>query len=197
MTAHVTPSSLWLACIGLLLGMAVLELAPPREQATPVVSIARVPRSIAATRPQVRAQDYARIALGRPLFSVHRRPLADAARPASAGTAVVPRLSGIIIAANTRRALFDTDGKLLAGGVGEHVGPYAILAITPRQVSVIGPLGLQTLTPGFSTAAKAITPSLGPSILDRLRNQQLRQPALPSSAALSRLLLEQQTRSPQ
>ena len=83
---------------------------------------------------------------------------------------------------------------VLAGSVGDHVGPYAILGIAPTQVTVSGPSGMQTLALHFGPEQPSAAP--GPSILDRLRTQHYRPPPLPSSAALGRLLLQQQPGPP-
>ena len=186
----------WLGCLGLLLAVLIWEFLPTEPHAVrqAAVSAKLAVQTPARTRGPV--PDYAAIVLARPLFSIHRRPAVEAARAVSGRAAGLPRLSGIVVAASYRRAIFDGDGKPLEGGVGDHVGPYAILSITPRQVTVTGPAGFQTLTLRFGPN-QAAPPPAGPSILDRLRSQQFRPAPLPSSMALNRLLQQQQPRPPQ
>jgi hypothetical protein len=88
--------------------------------------------------------------LARPLFRADRRPLAP--RPAGVDLAV-PRLTGIVITAAGRSAIFiHADGSSSALGVGSSSGAYKVQAITRDSVRLNGPDGPFTVHPQFAGA---------------------------------------------
>ncbi len=188
-----TTGTSWLIGFGLLVLILTVEVLPARQVAVPAGKPFARPQTAIEPSRRGHAGDDAKIVLARPLFSIHRRPTQGGLRPNSSQSMNLPRLSGIIIAASYRRAIFDGNGKELAGGIGDHIGPYSILAIAPRQVTVGGPYGVQALTLSFG--AYQPPPPAGPSILDRLNSQRFRPPPMPSSAAIQQLLLRQLPRT--
>ncbi|MCQ8279325.1 hypothetical protein NFI95_12820 [Acetobacteraceae bacterium KSS8] len=114
-----------------------------------------------------------RVILARPVFSPQRRPPSVAvAGPQQ------PRLSGIIVGPNGRRAIFagagDARGTVV--DVGGQAGAWRVLAINDHAVRVSGPDGVRTLHPSRDKAAAADDASPGgdpshPSILDLLRSR--------------------------
>ena len=182
----------WAAVIGVLCATLALELIPVQPSKTPVVVERLEWHKLAPPLPKRRALDDSNVILRRPLFSVHRRPAAEAARIAGPGSSAPPRLSGIVITPAIRRAIFDGDGKVLAGNVGDHIGPYTILAIYPRRVTLTGPTGVLSVSLSFSGNPQATPAPIRPSILDRLNGQRFRPPALPNPAIFQQQLLRQQ-----
>lgn len=115
------------------------------------------------------------VILARPLFTQSRRPAAVAVAGPSE-----PRLAGIIIGPNGRRAIFagEGDARGTVAAAGQDAGSWKVLAIEPNAVRVSGPDGVRVLRPsrgagtGDGDAASAGTqPALPahPSILDLLR----------------------------
>jgi hypothetical protein len=87
--------------------------------------------------------------LARPLFNPNRRP-PEAARQgeASVGELGGERLSGIVVEADRRLAIFAVAGtKPQTLGEGDTVAGWRIENIAPGEVSLSGPGGVQTLRP--------------------------------------------------
>ena len=129
------------------------------------------------------AAEYARIVLARPLFTKDRRPPSGATGAAAVADETLPRLSGIVIAAAYRRAIFDGNGRPKAYREGDRVGRYTILAIGKQQVTLAGPDGEQAigLSFGANRPTALTTPPVppGPSILDRLNSHAPYRPVMP------------------
>ncbi|MGI4808319.1 MAG: hypothetical protein ACRYF2_09445 [Janthinobacterium lividum] len=104
------------------------------------------------------------VLLKRPLFSQTRRP-PDGAGPASAtGSAeALPRMTGILIDGPNRRAIFagGHGGKAVTVVEGGRLGAFTVQSIGPRQVTLVGPAGPQTVRTTFdpSLAAPAQAPA--------------------------------------
>lgn len=134
-----------------------------------------------ATFPADRSQDWVAIILDRPLFNVSRRPPPGAAAAASRGTGL-PRLSGILVAASQRRAIFagPAGSKPVVIAEGAKLGGYTVQSIGGGQVTLAGPAGTVVLRPAFDAAAPSpatAVPDLfvpeqadRQSLLDRVRN---------------------------
>lgn len=105
-----------------------------------------------------RSADWAVPLLARPLFKPDRRPDTIAPRASvSSGTSTnLPRLAGILISADGRRAIFQSGGddKPLVMGEGEDIAGWTIKQIFPTSVILTGRLGTQTLEPNFDPNAK-------------------------------------------
>ncbi len=116
------------------------------------------PTLVSAVQP---AEDEQTI-LARPLFNASRRPPAVAEAGPSSTT--LPRLSGIVVRGDFRRAVFENDGKPVVLGAGGRVGPYVVRAISRIAVTVSDADGDKTLHPAplpsdQETAANAAAPT--------------------------------------
>jgi len=130
----------WLAVLGVLTLILVVEWLP--EGATPAPDIA-TPRIAAGAHPGSRmaareTEAWAGAILARPLFSIGRRPPKIAAAHSASTQADIPRLSGIMIAAGFKRAIFAPDGggKPLVLTEGEALADTSIRTIQPGQVTL-------------------------------------------------------------
>jgi hypothetical protein len=131
---------------GLLGVILAAELLAGPEMAGPQ-RLARFPvaRSGAPAYEPVVAH-WAETALARPLFSADRRPEQD-----DKGTTGLARLTAIVIAGGTRRAIFAADGqKPLIVPEGGEIGGYRLLHITGDSVQLGGTAGTLTLHPKFN-----------------------------------------------
>ena len=103
--------------------------------------------------------------LTRPLFSQTRRPpdVAGPASTAAGSTEAVPRMTGILIDGPNRRAIFASGhaGKTVTVVEGGRLGAFTVQSIEPRQVTLVGPAGPQTVRTTFdpSLAAPAQAPA--------------------------------------
>lgn len=89
--------------------------------------------------------------LARPLFSPDRRPAATAAA-AGASEAPLPRLTGVLVTADGRSALFAGVAHPLVIREGEQLGRFTVRAIEPGLVTIQGSDGLRVLRPMFDPA---------------------------------------------
>lgn len=119
-------------------------------------------------------EKWAKTVLERPLFIPGRRPPPPSAE-AVAAAAMPPRLSGTVIGAGVRHAVFagpggDSHLMVLEGGRFE---PWLVQAITPGMATLSGPGGLHHLRVGRE-------PSAGP-----LAQPGIFEPARPMDSAIS------------
>ena len=112
------------------------------------------PVSVAEERIQLRVQtprieELVAATLERPLFTTTRRPPDRAsANPASSPELPDLRLAGVLIDSDHHIAIFAIPGaKPLVRAQGESVNEWRLDAITPREVTLIGPTGSTTLEP--------------------------------------------------
>jgi general secretion pathway protein N len=142
-------ASLGVGCI-LLGGVIVAELTAGDGGASDGPAVAHPVDRSAAPRPQApRDEELLATILARPLFSPNRKPPADevAGQPAGPDLNDV-RLTGIVVAADRRLAIFALPGaKALVRGEGETVNDWRLDTITPHQVVLSGPAGTRTLQP--------------------------------------------------
>ncbi len=183
----------WLATILFLSAVLAIELWPAARP--PVVASqpsARPARAVIPPGAKGSTGPNARTVLARPLFSVHRRPAVDPRQPSLVAGAALPRLSGIVITATARRAIFAGDGRPRSGSVGDRIDGYTIVAIGPQAVTVAGPAGTHVLSLSFD-ANRVASPFANPhpSILDQLNSQRFRPPLLPTPGMLRNLLVHQ------
>jgi hypothetical protein len=93
----------------------------------------------------------------RPLFLPGRRvpaaPLVEAAPPPEAP---MPRLMGVLIAPGAKFGVFQVAGrdKPVVAAVGGRVSQWAVTAIAPDQVTIVGPGGVHTLNPAPDPTAE-------------------------------------------
>jgi len=149
-------------CLSLAVALAILirwELtllpAPPAsaELAGPViVPHARFPD---AAVEEGRAAAMASSILRRPLFRTDRRPALPAVSDASPPSPP-PRLSGIVVTASARRAIFagGPDGKPVVVAEGDSLGLVRVARIGAREVAVVGPDGARVLRPAPQSASE-------------------------------------------
>ncbi len=159
--------------------------APPAPVRRPAVA------APAAERPPDRSGDWAAISLARPLFSPDRRPPPPAAAPGSAsGPAEPPRLTGILVTPDGRRAIFAGADQPLVLQEGGRIGSYLVQTIAAEQVTILGPSGPRTLRPRYDPRAPGDAAASGgpavevpfdanptPSGLDILRNALRQDPS--------------------
>ena len=146
-------------CISVALTLAALigwELTPPPAPAAPaawagpaVPSPAPLPGATAGEGSATAAAS----TLRRPLFRADRRP-APAAVP---NPPPLPRLTGIVVTAFARRAIFagGGDGKPVVAAEGENVGPVWVARIGIQEVVIVGPEGAHVLRPAPERAVLA------------------------------------------
>jgi hypothetical protein len=139
-------------CLSLALTLAALirwELtsppAPAALAATADPAVSSPTPFSDATVPEQRSAAMASSILRRPLFRADRRP-APAAVP---DAPPLPRLSGIVITASARRAIFagGRNGKPVVAAEGYSFGPVRVARIGAREVVMIGPDGAHVLRP--------------------------------------------------
>ncbi len=99
--------------------------------------------------------------LARPLFAAKRRPAVKATVRGAPQIASIPRLSGIIMSADQRRAIFADPGegrRSIVAALGGHVGAYVVQAIEQEKVTLVGPGGTQVLQPSFDSTPRRVEP---------------------------------------
>ncbi len=98
-----------------------------------------------------RATEVAKIT-GRPVFDPSRRPAMEGAAPAAAAVVrSVPRVTGVVVSATDRSAIFASPGAGAAtvAREGGRVGEYTVQTIAAGQVTLLGPDGPLLLRPVF------------------------------------------------
>lgn len=165
-------------------GSEVGDLAAPRRPAEPT-----------APRPrgdEGRGADLLARSLARPLFNPDRRPTPEIGRAGGALSPEMPRLTGILVTANGRHAIFASGDRSIVVGEGESIGGFRVTGISGEQIAVEGPQGPRILRPSFVPAGAegtgrggsaagteaAFNANPAPSGLDILRNAA-RQAAAP------------------
>lgn len=146
-------------CLCLALTLAALirwELNPPPTPAAPAAPagpavLSHAPAPDAAVQERRSAAPVAGI-LRRPLFRADRRPapaVPNAPPP-------LPRLSGIVVTASVRRAIFagGKDGKSVVAAEGEGFGPVRVARIGAQEVVMVGPDGVHLLRPAAQPAER-------------------------------------------
>lgn len=156
--------ALLLACGLSLLFAALLAMQivqPPAgsdefADATGVVPASRVrvqPVTPAATpAPTLHGDEWVATILARPLFTRDRRPVSGPAAAAAADSGgALPRLTGIAITPNVRRAIFagPDGGKPTVVEEGGTIGGFRIEQIGPAGVKVQGPNGERMVALAF------------------------------------------------
>jgi hypothetical protein len=124
--------------IGLLALVLVVEWLPSSGPAVPVIAPPRLSAGAhEGTRLAVRETDaWVNAILARPLFSIGRRPPKPAVVRSAGTDEGIPRLSGIMIAAGFKRAIFAPDGggKPLVLTEGQTLADTSIRSIEPGEV---------------------------------------------------------------
>ncbi|MGI4954599.1 MAG: hypothetical protein ACRYGM_22565 [Janthinobacterium lividum] len=89
---------------------------------------------------------------GRPVFEPSRRPAMDGAVAAAVPVArTVPRVTGVVVSATDRSAIFASPGAGAAtvAREGGRIGEYTVKTIAAGQVTLMGPDGPLLLRPAF------------------------------------------------
>ena len=155
-TATVRRSEAGCLCLALTLAALIRwELMPPLVPAAPA-ALAGPAVSSPALSPGATREERAAVVssiLRRPLFRAGRRP-APAAVPDPPPP--LPRLSGIVVTASARRAIFagGKEGKPVVAAEGETLGPVKVARISAREVVVTGPDGACVLRPAAQSASE-------------------------------------------
>jgi hypothetical protein len=141
-----------------LCGVIGIELAgggETRPDIAPARPVPAVPGAGSAGAAEPVGQRDARVTaiLARPLFSPDRRPAASAARSVSG----LPRLTGIVVTAGHKVAIFATPGKAVVAEEGVRLGAYEVTAISDSGVTVAGPEGTTMLRPVFDPSPPPAT----------------------------------------
>ena len=100
--------------------------------------------------------------LARPIFSPDRRPAAAVAGAAGSETPL-PRLTGVLVTADGRSAVFAGGAQLLVVREGGQLGRFTIRRIEPGLVKIEGSDGLRLLRPTFDTERPTAAVGLSPS----------------------------------
>jgi hypothetical protein len=96
--------------------------------------------------------DFAATILARPLFRPDRHPFPTGGQEVSTAPVDLPRLTGILMSDDIRRAIFAPDGadKAIVVAVGESVGDWRVQEIAADSVTMVGPDGTRRLRPKFA-----------------------------------------------
>ena len=88
--------------------------------------------------------------LGRPLFSPSRRPPAPGVTGAETPPDVpLPRLSGVLVASDGRKAIFAGEPRAVVVQEGGRIGRFTVRSIGPGEVVLQGPGEIRSLRPSF------------------------------------------------
>ena len=143
------------AAFGVLTLVLVYEWLPARQAAVSVPAIVHATHT-ASPEGETAAKDtntWAAAILHRPLFSATRRPSKAQGRAAQAASTGLPRLSGILITGNYKRAIFMPDGgKPMTLAEGATVDDYTIRHIAADRVVLSGAKGDMVLRPVYDPA---------------------------------------------
>ncbi len=163
---------LWLDAAAVLAAVLVVEVTAPGEtMERPAVRLAAQqaparPQSGDANAPDSDAlAELADRLIERPLFSPDRRLAAAKVEAAAALASIadgLPRLSGVIVAPNTRYAIFaGADGRPVRAQEGGSIGRFKVRTIEAGRVTVTGTEGEQVLRPTFAKTTEQRAPGAG------------------------------------
>jgi len=104
--------------------------------------------------------EYAGAVLARPLFRADRKPYETNDQDVSTAPVDLPRLTGILLASDVKRAIFAPDGsdKPIVVSEGENVGSWRVQEIAADSVTMTGPDGTRRIRPKFAANAVGATP---------------------------------------
>lgn len=174
--------SAFAATLALLVALEVL--LPP----TPIAEAPALPVSQPVALPPAATGADVETILQRPLFAESRRPPPGARSEAVVTADAMPRLSGIMITGADRRAIFEGSDKPAVAGVGGQVGGYRVVAIAPRQVTLLGPRGNQTISLTSDANHPTVSAPAEPTIIDRLNSGPPPPAAMPAMPSLQEMM---------
>jgi len=123
--------------------------------------------------------DFANTINARPVFRADRHPYPTNDQDVSTAPVDLPRLTGILLASDMKRAIFAPDGsdKAIVVAEGENVGDWRVQEIAADSVTMTGPDGTRRLRPKFAANAMPATPAAVPDV-DSSSQQDMPTPAL-------------------
>jgi len=173
----------WLAHpLAILTGVALLELGcvlhavmpPAGAEPAPAAAVASPnprPDPVAPKWPPARLDAI----LARPLFTPGRTP-ARPERAPSPPSATPPRLAGLIVTGDERRAIFASakGERPVVVGTGGRLGPFTVTAIDASTVELAGPDGVRTLRPATDADLRSRFAYKGPIVarIDPIRRER-------------------------
>lgn len=139
---------------------AELFMPSGNDTDTAAVPAAQVAENAATQADSQSPADYAGAILARPLFRADRQPYATNDQDLSTAPVDLPRLAGILMSSDLKRAIFAPDGsdKPIVVSEGENVGSWRVQEIAPDSVTMTGPDGTRRIRPKFVANAVPATP---------------------------------------
>jgi hypothetical protein len=140
--------------------LIAVELLSSSGGGTDTAAVPAVQTAETAPPPDTQSpSDYVGTILARPLFRADRKPYVTNDQDVSTAPIDLPRLAGILLASDLKRAIFAPDGsdKPIVVSEGENVGSWRVQEIAPDSVTVTGPDGTRRIRPKF--AANAVPPT--------------------------------------
>ncbi|HEX4506734.1 MAG TPA: hypothetical protein VH722_13470 [Alphaproteobacteria bacterium] len=136
-----------------------LFVSSGRDNETAATPAAQTAEAAPAADAQAPA-DYAATVLARPLFRADRQPYVTNDQDVSTAPVDLPRLAGILLASDLKRAIFAPDGsdKPIVVSEGESVGSWRVQEIAPDSVTMTGPDGTRRIRPKFAANTMPATP---------------------------------------
>jgi hypothetical protein len=146
-----------------LAGLIAIELTLPSGDTAEVTAAPEAPTSDAGDAQQggESPSDFATTALARPLFRADRHAVPTGDQEALSTAPVdLPRLTGILMSDDLKRAIFAPDGadKAIVVAEGENVGDWRVQEIAADSVTMVGPDGTRRLRPKFAANQAPPTP---------------------------------------
>jgi hypothetical protein len=146
-----------------LAGLIVIELtvSSGNEPETTAAPDAAAPETADAQQGGESPSDFATAILARPLFRPDRHPFPTNDQDAnSAGPVDLPRLTGILLSSDIKRAIFAPEGsdRPIVVAEGESVGDWRVQEIAADSVTMTGPDGTRRLRPKFAANQTPATP---------------------------------------
>lgn len=138
------------------------------------------PSAAVHTRASDHTDEWVETILARPLFSPSRRPPAVSAGPAAETVIGMPRLAGILISPDGKRAIFARPGggKPLTTTEGDKIDRWTVLSIEMWQVTLSGPDGSHVLHPSFENGTTPAPQPVRPAGLVPAANLAVTNPAI-------------------
>ena len=146
-----------------LAGLIVIELtiSSGNDPETAAAPDAAAPETATAQQGAENPSDYANAVLARPLFRPDRHPFPTNDQDALATAPVdLPRLTGILLSSDVKRAIFAPEGsdQSIVVAEGENVGDWRVQEIAADSVTMVGPDGTRRLRPKFAANQVPATP---------------------------------------
>jgi hypothetical protein len=170
-----------------LAGLIVIEFTLPSgdQSETTAAPDAQEAQTDAAPQGGDAPADLATAILARPLFRPDRHPFPTNDQDAASTAPIdLPRLTGILMSEDLKRAIFAPDGadKAIVVAEGENVGDWRVQEIAADSVTMVGPDGTRHLRPKFAANQVPTTPGT-PGMPDAAEPAPQPQPPAPGRAS--------------